>query len=126
MSTSIKFTRDLFLKLLSLVYLLSFLSIFYQIQGLWADEGILPAKDLIEKMKNKIQPENLKSFHILNFSCLSLFSFFKQFSFPIFSFFDKYFQIESIEACRQYRQLHDLKWTISISAEVKLLPFFDK
>ncbi len=75
MNTSIKFTRDLFLKLLAMLYLISFLSIFYQIQGLWGDEGILPVRDLMEKLNKKINPT--KNFNLLNFfqyPCLFLHS----------------------------------------------------
>jgi hypothetical protein len=54
---SIKFTRNLFLKSISLLYLISFISLYFQIQGLWGNEGILPAKDISEKIKYKLNLE---------------------------------------------------------------------
>lgn len=76
MSTGIKFTRDLFLKLFSLIYLLSFISIFYQIQGLWGDEGILPAKDFISKIQKKLnlKNQNFEFSNFLKFPCVFLYS----------------------------------------------------
>jgi len=74
MSTGIKLTRDLFLKLLAGVYLLSFLSIFYQIQGLWGDEGILPAKDFIGKIRKKTPSEGFNISNFIQYPCLFLHS----------------------------------------------------
>lgn len=56
----ISVTRNIFLRGLSLIYLFAFLSIFYQIQGLWGDNGIFPAYKEIEK-KSKFLEENFKS-----------------------------------------------------------------
>lgn len=44
-------TRTIFLRLLGCIYLIAFLSLYGQIQGLWGDEGLLPAKFILEKLK---------------------------------------------------------------------------
>jgi hypothetical protein len=44
-------TRSLYLRSVSIIYLIAFLSLYFQIQGLWGDEGILPAKILLDKLK---------------------------------------------------------------------------
>jgi hypothetical protein len=52
---SITLTRSIYLRLVALVYLCAFLSLFFQIQGLWGDEGILPAKVLLDRVKDRLQ-----------------------------------------------------------------------
>ena len=44
-------TRLIFLRSLSLIYLISFISLYYQIQGLWGNNGILPANIFLSKIK---------------------------------------------------------------------------
>jgi hypothetical protein len=44
-------TRSIYLRGVGLVYLFAFLSLYFQIQGLWGDEGILPAKILLERIR---------------------------------------------------------------------------
>ena len=44
-------TRLIFLRALSLIYLISFISLYYQIQGLWGNNGILPANIFLSKLK---------------------------------------------------------------------------
>ena len=51
-SNRIVITRTIFLRLLALVYLIAFLSLYGQIQGLWGDEGLLPAKFILQKLKD--------------------------------------------------------------------------
>jgi len=46
-------TRSLFLRSLAFIYLFAFLSIYFQIQGLFGDEGILPAKNLLHVITEK-------------------------------------------------------------------------
>lgn len=64
---SITLARNLILKGVALVYLIAFSSIYSQIQGLWGDEGVLPAKVLKQKIE-----ENMSStstfFNIPSFS----------------------------------------------------------
>jgi len=45
-------TRSIFLRSLALIYLFAFLSLYFQIQGLWGEEGLLPAKILLERIKD--------------------------------------------------------------------------
>jgi hypothetical protein len=44
-------TRSIFLRSIALIYLFAFLSLYSQIQGLWGDEGILPAGILLTKIQ---------------------------------------------------------------------------
>ena len=48
-------TRIIFLKGLSIIYLISLVSLYGQIQGLWGNEGLLPSNLFLSKLK-----ENLK------------------------------------------------------------------
>ena len=52
-SNRILITRIIFLRFLSIIYLLSFLSLYCQIQGLWGNSGILPANLFLSKIKEK-------------------------------------------------------------------------
>ena len=54
-SNRIIITRLLFLKGLSFIYLISFISLYGQIQGLWGNEGLFPSNFFLQKLK-----ENLK------------------------------------------------------------------
>ncbi|KAB0792048.1 hypothetical protein PPYR_14009 [Photinus pyralis] len=49
----IRYTRNLFLRGMCVVYLFSFLSFYIQIPGLYGDNGILPARSLLENNKYK-------------------------------------------------------------------------
>ena len=48
-------TREIFLRGLSFIYLLSFLSLYGQIQGLWGNEGILPANLFLSRLKESLK-----------------------------------------------------------------------
>lgn len=50
-SNRILISRIIFLRLLSLIYLISFISLYYQIQGLFGNEGILPANLFLSNIK---------------------------------------------------------------------------
>ncbi len=50
-------TRIIFLKGLSIIYLISFLSLYGQIQGLWGNDGLFPSNFFLSKLK-----ETLKSY----------------------------------------------------------------
>ena len=51
-------SRVLFLKGLSIIYLISFVSLYGQIQGLWGSDGLFPSNLFLTKLK-----ENLKDHH---------------------------------------------------------------
>jgi ABC-type multidrug transport system fused ATPase/permease subunit len=51
-SNRILIARIIYLRLLSIVYLISFISLYYQIQGLWGNEGIVPANLFISNLKH--------------------------------------------------------------------------
>ena len=61
-SNRILITRIIFLKLLGLIYLLSFISLYNQIQGLWGNSGILPANLFLSKIKNNTGYNDLISY----------------------------------------------------------------
>jgi hypothetical protein len=48
-------TRSIYLRSVAFIYLFAFISLYFQIQGLWGDEGLLPAKILLERVKEKMQ-----------------------------------------------------------------------
>ncbi|EFA12890.2 lipase maturation factor 2 [Tribolium castaneum] len=50
---SLRYTRNLFLRSFCIVYLFAFISFYIQIPGLYGDNGILPAKSLLENSKHK-------------------------------------------------------------------------
>ena len=52
-SNRILITRIIFLRFLSIIYLLSFLSLYGQIQGLWGNTGILPVNIFLLRIKEK-------------------------------------------------------------------------
>ena len=58
-------TRSIFLRLLSVIYLFAFLSIYFQIQGLFGDEGIFPAKNLLQIFVDKNKDKANISFFTL-------------------------------------------------------------
>jgi hypothetical protein len=59
-------TRSIYLRSLALIYLFAFLSLFFQIQGLWGDEGILPAGTLLKKLSENFKEKaNFKNFPTL-------------------------------------------------------------
>ncbi|KAF7273526.1 hypothetical protein GWI33_013769 [Rhynchophorus ferrugineus] len=47
------YTRNLFLRTFCIVYLSAFLSFYYQAPGLYGDNGILPARSVLENSKHK-------------------------------------------------------------------------
>ncbi|KAK9881471.1 hypothetical protein WA026_016355 [Henosepilachna vigintioctopunctata] len=53
MLPTFRYTRNLFLRCLCLVYLFAFISFYIQIPGLYGDNGILPARSLLENSKHK-------------------------------------------------------------------------
>ena len=57
-NTNITLTRSIFLRSMGFVYLIAYLSLFYQIQGLWGDEGLLPAKNLLEKINENYKDKS--------------------------------------------------------------------
>ena len=50
-SNRILITRIIYLRILSIIYLLSFISLYSQIQGFWGNSGILPANLFLSKIK---------------------------------------------------------------------------
>ena len=56
-------TRAIFIRGLSLIYLLSFLSLYGQIQGLWGNEGILPANLFLSRLKDSLKGHNYYFFY---------------------------------------------------------------
>ncbi|CAH1155261.1 unnamed protein product [Phaedon cochleariae] len=50
---TVRYTRNLFLRALCVVYLSAFLSFYIQIPGLYGDNGVLPAKSVLENSKHK-------------------------------------------------------------------------
>ena len=51
-SNRILITRIIYLRFLAIIYLLSFISLYSQIQALWGNSGILPANLFLSKIKN--------------------------------------------------------------------------
>ncbi|KAJ8669667.1 hypothetical protein QAD02_000926 [Eretmocerus hayati] len=45
---AVRYTRNLFLRGMTIIYLFAFLSFYYQIPGLYGDNGVLPAKTQLE------------------------------------------------------------------------------
>ena len=66
-SNRILITRIIYLRLLSIVYLISFLSLYYQIQGLWGNEGIVPANLFISNLKQNSTGYN----HIISYPSIT-------------------------------------------------------
>jgi hypothetical protein len=58
-------TRSIYLKSFAFIYLLAYLSLYFQIQGLWGDEGLLPASNLMEKIKENYKDESTSIFPII-------------------------------------------------------------
>ena len=54
-SNRIVISRIIFLKGLSFVYLISFLSLYGQIQGLWGKEGLFPSNLFLQKLHESIK-----------------------------------------------------------------------
>jgi len=61
--------RSIYLRLIGLTYLMAFLSIYFQIQGLYGDEGIFPANHLYKKL---IDPNS--NFKFVDYPVLIYFS----------------------------------------------------
>jgi len=49
----IRYTKSLFLRAICVVYLFAFVSFYIQIPGLYGDNGVLPARNLLENSKHK-------------------------------------------------------------------------
>ena len=54
-SNRIIIVRILFLKGLSLIYLISYLSLYSQIQGLWGNDGLFPSNIFLKRLKENLQ-----------------------------------------------------------------------
>lgn len=52
-TTPVKYTRNIFLRAVCVVYLFAFISFYVQIPGLYGDNGVLPAKSVLENSKHK-------------------------------------------------------------------------
>lgn len=50
---SLRYTRSIFLRSLCIVYLFAFISFYIQTPGLYGDNGLLPAKSVLENSKHK-------------------------------------------------------------------------
>lgn len=50
-SNRIVLTRSIYLRFLSLIYLIAFVGIYGQIQGLWGEEGLLPLNLFLNKLR---------------------------------------------------------------------------
>ena len=55
LSNRIIITRNIFLKGLAIIYLISFLSLYGQIQGLWGNEGLFPSNLFLSKLKESLK-----------------------------------------------------------------------
>ena len=77
-SNRIVLTRSIYLRFLSLIYLIAFVGIYGQIQGLWGDEGLLP----LNLFLNKIREANFLNFPIL--------AWFFEYNFINLNFFEKF------------------------------------
>jgi len=62
-NNDIVLTRSVFLRFLALIYLFAFLSLYFQIQGLFGDEGLLQAKNLLQFFSQK-HKENASFFSL--------------------------------------------------------------
>ena len=58
-SNRIVLTRSIFLRFLSFIYLIAFVGIYGQIQGLWGDEGLLPLNLFLNKYEKHTQIERI-------------------------------------------------------------------
>jgi hypothetical protein len=102
-------TKNIFLRSLGVIYLFAYLSLYVQIQGLWGDEGILPAKTLLEKLK-----ENFKEkANFWNFPTLTWFS-------PIFSNTFNFF-VEKIYSNFNFNTSSDVENTLYLLAIIGII-----
>lgn len=85
--TKLTLTRNIFLKLLSLIYLIAFSSLYYQIPALFGSNGVLPATSLKESLLNF----NNKSFSFFSYPSITLFS-------PIKTITDNYLLVNCLIA----------------------------
>ncbi|XP_044755218.1 lipase maturation factor 2-like [Coccinella septempunctata] len=53
MQVPVRYTKNLFLRFLCIVYLFAFVSFYIQAPGLYGDNGVLPARSLLENSKHK-------------------------------------------------------------------------
>ena len=56
-------SRVIFLKGLSFIYLISFISLYGQIQGLWGNEGLFPSNYFLLKLKDNLKGHNIYFFY---------------------------------------------------------------
>ncbi len=87
--SNIVLTRSLFLRLVGLTYLGGFLSIYFQIQGIWGDEGIFPANNLYKRIMSD-ETVGFMEFPILIRYC----HYFKKF-FALFPFLQNFSDVEN-------------------------------
>ena len=77
LSNRIIISRNIFLKGLSIVYLISFLSLYGQIQALWGNEGLFPSNLFLSKLKESLKGHKYYLFYptiawIFNFDSYSI------------------------------------------------------
>ena len=70
-------TRTIFLKGLAIIYLISFLSLYGQIQGLWGNEGLFPSNLFLSKLKESLKGHKYYLFYptiawLFNFNSYSI------------------------------------------------------
>lgn len=126
-NTSITLTRNIILKGVSLVYLCAFSSIFFQIQGLWGDEGILPAYYLNKKLNENLN-ESYSFFKVPSLT-LHYSEFIAKLYLPIFNLFTKifynnpniYINFSNIEHSMHFLCLIGILISLSIVLNVKIM-----
>ena len=62
-SNRIVITRIIFLKGLSFIYLLTYLSLYGQIQALWGNDGLFPANLFLQKIQESLKGHNYHIFY---------------------------------------------------------------
>ena len=63
LSNRIIISRVIFLKGLSFIYLISFLSLYGQIQGLWGNDGLFPSNLFLSKLKESLKGHRYYAFY---------------------------------------------------------------
>ena len=82
-SNRIVLTRSIYLRFLSLIYLIAFVGIYGQIQGLWGEEGLLPLNLFLNKLRETYKTKA----NFLNFPILAWFF---EYNFINLNFFEKF------------------------------------
>ena len=77
LSNRILIARNIFLKGLAIIYLISFLSLYGQIQGLWGNEGLFPSNLFLSKLKESLKGHKYYLFYptiawLFNFNSYSI------------------------------------------------------